>query len=73
MPDFVAALAAAAAFCAGLIALNAVTRLALHWQLGPADLGENGFLQIGGALILARATYRRGGGRRRHQATGQVP
>ncbi|MDR7036732.1 MULTISPECIES: hypothetical protein [Methylobacterium] len=59
MPDFVAALTAATVFCLGLIALNALTRLALHWQMAPHDLAENGFLQLGGALLLARAAYRR--------------
>ncbi|AWN42240.1 hypothetical protein [Methylobacterium durans] len=59
MPDFVAALTAAAAFCLGLIALNALTRLALICQVAPSDLAENGFVQFGGAVILARAAYRR--------------
>ncbi|GEP05083.1 hypothetical protein [Methylobacterium oxalidis] len=59
MPDFVAALAAAAVFCLSLIVLNALTRLALLWQVAPHDLAENGFLQLGGAVILARAAYRR--------------
>ena len=59
MPDFVAALFAAAAFCLVLVALNALTRLLIHWHLAPYDLAENGFLQVGGALALARVAYRR--------------
>jgi hypothetical protein len=70
MPDFVAALAAAAAFCVGLIALNAMTRLILHWPGAPPDLAENGFLQIGGALVLARLAYRRAPGRGRPEHPG---
>ncbi|KAB1076300.1 hypothetical protein [Methylobacterium planeticum] len=70
MPDFVAALAASAAFCVGLIALNALTRLLLHWHFAPPDLAENGFVQVGGALVLARAAYRRAPGRRRPQHPG---
>lgn len=60
MPDFVAAALASAVFCLGLIALNALTRLALQTPLAPDGLAENGFLQFGGALVLARTTYRRG-------------
>ncbi|MGU3540365.1 hypothetical protein [Methylobacterium sp. A54F] len=63
MPDFVASLGAAAVFCLALIALNALTRLAVQWQLGPHEFAENGLLQFGGALVLARAAYRRGTGR----------
>lgn len=59
MPDFVAALVAAAIFCAGLIVLNALTRLAMQLQIAPSDLAENGFLQYGGALALAGSTWRR--------------
>lgn len=59
MPDFVAALLAAAVFCFGVIALNALTRLVIQMQVAPADLAENGFLQYGGALVLARVAYRR--------------
>lgn len=60
MPDFVAALLAAAAFCIVLVALNALTRLLIHWHLAPHGLAENGFVQFGGALALARIAYRRG-------------
>lgn len=59
MPDFVAALLAAAVFCIGVILLNALTRLALQMQVAPNDLAENGFVQYGGALVLARVAYRR--------------
>ena len=59
MPDFVAALLAAAAFCLVLMALNALTRLLLHWQVAPSELAENGLLQVGGAVALARVAYRR--------------
>ena len=59
MPDFVAALLAAAAFCLVLVVLNALTRLLIHWHLAPYDLAENGLLQVGGAVALARVAYRR--------------
>ena len=59
MPDFVAALLASAVFCLALVALNALTRLALQAQLAPDGLMEGGFLQYGGALVLAGSTYRR--------------
>ena len=59
MPDFVAALLAAAAFCLVLLALNALTRLLLHWHVAPSELAENGLLQVGGAVALARVAYRR--------------
>ena len=64
MPEFVATLLAAAAFCLALLVLNALTRLLLHAHLAPPDLGESGFLQIGGALALARVAYRRAPQRR---------
>ncbi len=59
MPDFVAAALASAVFCLAVIALNALTRLALQTHLAPDGLAENGFLQYGGALALAGSTYRR--------------
>ena len=59
MPEFVASLLAAAAFCLTLLALNALTRLLIQAHFAPPDLGESGFLQIGSALVLARAAYRR--------------
>ena len=59
MPEFVASLLAAAAFCLTLLALNALTRLLIQAHLAPVDLGETGLLQIGGALVVARAAYRR--------------
>ena len=59
MPEFVASLLAAAAFCLTLMALNALTRLLIQAHLGPTDLGESGFLQVGGALVMARIAYRR--------------
>ena len=59
MPDFVAALITAAAFCAGLILLNVLTRWALQAQIAPADLAENGLLQYGLAIALAGFTWRR--------------
>jgi multisubunit Na+/H+ antiporter MnhB subunit len=59
MPEFVASLLAAAAFCLALLALNALTRVVIQTHLAPSDLGESGFLQIGGALLLARVAYRR--------------
>ncbi len=59
MPDFVAALLSAVAFCAALLALNALTRCLIQWHLAPQSLAENGLLQYGGALVLARAAYRR--------------
>lgn len=59
MPDFVAAALASAVFCLAVIALNALTRLALQAHLAPDGLAENGFLQYGGALALAGSTYRR--------------
>ncbi|MBB2962498.1 hypothetical protein [Methylobacterium sp. R2-1] len=59
MPDFVAAALASAVFCLAVIALNALTRLALQAHLAPDGLAENGFLQFGGALALAGTTYRR--------------
>ena len=59
MPDFVAAALASAVFCLGVIALNALTRLALQAHLAPDGLAENGFLQYGGARLLAGTTYRR--------------
>ncbi|WP_163579812.1 hypothetical protein, partial [Klebsiella pneumoniae] len=58
MPDFVAALFAAAAFCMGVIAFNALTRAVVQMQIAPSDLGENGLAQFGGALLLARVAYR---------------
>jgi hypothetical protein len=58
MPEFVASLLAAAAFCLTLLALNALTRLLIQAHLAPTDLGETGFLQIGGALLMARVAYR---------------
>jgi hypothetical protein len=64
MPEFVASLLAAAAFCLTLLALNALTRLLIQAHLGPPDLGETGFLQIGGALLMARVAYRRAPHRR---------
>lgn len=59
MPDFVATLLSAAAFCLALVALNALTRLLVQWQLAPTELAPNGFLQYGGALALAHVAYRR--------------
>lgn len=59
MPDFVAALITAAAFCAGLILLNVLTRWAIQAQIAPADLAENGLLQYGLAIALAGFTWRR--------------
>ncbi|MDP4003023.1 hypothetical protein [Methylobacterium sp. NEAU K] len=59
MPEFVASLLAAAAFCLTLLALNALTRLLIQSHVAPLDLGETGFLQIGGALVVAHAVYRR--------------
>jgi hypothetical protein len=64
MPDFVATLLAAAAFCLALVALNALTRLLVQWQLAPHEMAPNGFLQYGGALALARVAYRRAPARR---------
>ncbi|MGH1589216.1 hypothetical protein ACRBEV_13710 [Methylobacterium phyllosphaerae] len=58
MPEFVASLLAAAAFCLTLLALNALTRLLIQAHVAPVDLGETGLLQIGGALVVARAAYR---------------
>ncbi|MCC0808224.1 hypothetical protein FPV16_18750 [Methylobacterium sp. W2] len=59
MPDFVAALITAAAFCAGLILLNVLTRWAIQAQIAPADLAENGLLQYGLAIALAGFIWRR--------------
>ena len=59
MPEFVASLLAAAAFCLALLALNALTRVLIQTHVAPSDLGESGFIQIGGALLLARVAYRR--------------
>ncbi|CAA2104409.1 hypothetical protein MBUL_02689 [Methylobacterium bullatum] len=59
MPDFVAALITAAAFCAGLILLNVLTRWAIQAQIAPVDLAENGLLQYGLAIALAGFTWRR--------------
>lgn len=59
MPDFVAALFAATLFCLALLALNALTRLALQAHLAPDGFAEGGFLQYGGALVVAGAAYRR--------------
>jgi hypothetical protein len=64
MPEFVASLLAAAAFCLTLLALNALTRLLIQTHLAPTDLGESGLLQIGGALVAARVAYRRAPHRR---------
>ncbi|SFD31351.1 hypothetical protein [Methylobacterium sp. 13MFTsu3.1M2] len=64
MPEFVASLLAAAAFCLTLLALNALTRLLIQAHIAPSDLGETGFLQVGGALLMARAAYRRSPQRR---------
>ena len=51
MPEFVASLLAAAAFCLTLLALNALTRLLIQAHGAPPDLG--------GALVAARVAYRR--------------
>ncbi|WP_019904591.1 hypothetical protein [Methylobacterium sp. 77] len=59
MPDFVAALITAAAFCAAVIVTNALTRWALQMHLAPADLAENGFLQYGVSLAFAASAWRR--------------
>ena len=59
MPDFIAALLAAAAFCAGVIALNALTHLAIQMHVAPSDLAEGGFVQYGAGLLLAGTTWRR--------------
>jgi hypothetical protein len=59
MPDFLATLLAALVFCLGLIALNALTRLALQWQVAPMDLAENGMLQYGLAVAAAATVWRR--------------
>ncbi len=59
MPEFVATLLATAAFCATLLLLNALTRCLLQAHLGPHELCENGFVQYGGALLVARVAYRR--------------
>lgn len=64
MPDFVAALVSAVAFCVALVALNALTRCLVQWHLAPHALSENGILQFGGALALARVAYRRAPTRR---------
>ena len=59
MPDFLATLLAVLVFCLGLIALNALTRLALQWQVAPMDLAENGMLQYGLAVAAAATVWRR--------------
>ncbi|GJE36705.1 hypothetical protein [Methylobacterium persicinum] len=59
MPEFVATLLAAAAFCLTLMLLNAATRWLLEAHLGPQILCENSVLQYGSALVAARAAYRR--------------
>lgn len=59
MSDFVAALAATALFCTGVLVFNALTRLALRMAWMPADLSENGFLQFGLALALSVALFRK--------------
>ena len=59
MPEFIAALLATATFCLALLALDALTRLALQWGVVPGALSEGGLLQYGGAAVLARSTYRR--------------
>ncbi|GJD94647.1 hypothetical protein [Methylobacterium iners] len=59
MPDFIAALLTAATFCIGLMALNALTRLGIQWQITPSDLAEGGMVQYAGALALAGMTWRR--------------
>ncbi|GAB6842709.1 hypothetical protein HNR00_003220 [Methylorubrum rhodinum] len=59
MPDFIAALFASALFCLAFLALNALTRLALQAHLAPDGLMEGGFVQYGGALMVAGAAYRR--------------
>ena len=59
MPDFVAALLAAAAFCLVLAILNALTRGLIAWHLAPSELAENGLLQVGSAVALARVAYKR--------------
>jgi hypothetical protein len=64
MPDFVAALLSTIAFCVALVALNALTRCLAQWHLAPHALSENGLLQFGGALAVARIAYRRAPGRR---------
>ncbi|GEP10315.1 hypothetical protein [Methylobacterium gnaphalii] len=57
MPDFVATLIAALALCLGLIALNALTRWTM--PLWPIAVDENGLLQVGGAVLIARLAWRR--------------
>ncbi|GJE19172.1 hypothetical protein [Methylobacterium marchantiae] len=64
MPDFVAALITAAAFCAAVIVTNALTRWALQLHIAPADLAENGLLQYGVALAFASSAWKRALGRR---------
>ncbi len=59
MPDFLATLLAALVFCLGLIALNALTRVALQWHVAPMDLAENGMLQYGLAVAAAATVWRR--------------
>lgn len=59
MPEFVATLLGAAAFCLTLMLLNAVTRWLLQAHLGPQMLCEDSVLQYGSALVVARAAYRR--------------
>lgn len=59
MPEFVATLLAAAAFCLTLMLLNAVTRWLLQAHLGPQMLCENSVLQYGSALVVARVAYSR--------------
>ncbi len=56
MPDFIAGLLAAATFCLGFTALNALTRLA--GPIAPDDLSEAGLLQYGLAGLLACAAWR---------------
>lgn len=59
MPEFIATLLGAAAFCLTLMLLNAVTRWLLQAHLGPQMLCEDSVLQYGSALVVARAAYRR--------------
>ena len=55
MPDFLAGLITVATFCLGLIGLNLLTRTGQ--LLVPLELAEDGLLQYGGALALARLAW----------------
>lgn len=59
MPDFIAILGASTLFCATVIVMNGLTRLAIQFNCATGDLAENGLAQFGVAIAIAGLALQR--------------